>query len=130
MGRLGRIATGAGLLLAGALGAQIVMPSASAQSSTDPAFNQAAMSLSAAVATPVPTTCTTGRSAIALYNHDSAAIYYGDANVSDSGATRGFVCGSGETCNVTVSCNASRTPTVYAYSAAGCTNCLTYGETK
>ena len=120
-------------MLAGIIGRAFItidMTSAGAADTVNPVFKHATMTLTAATATPVPTSCTLNRTAVAFYNADSADVFYGDSTVSATGATKGLVVAPKQTVNIEVSCSTSKAPTVYVFSAAGCASCLSWAETR
>lgn len=104
----------------------------SAADTTNPAASSGALTLSAATATAIPTTCLYQRAAVALQNLDTADVYVGSSSsVTATGSTGGIKVVPGQLINIDVSCNTTYAAHVYAYSTAGtAANAVRYMEVR
>jgi hypothetical protein len=81
----------------------------------DVQFKTTAVTLVAATAGKLPATPLSQRQGLMVYNNDSATVYLGASNVTNSGATTGFILPAGASVPITLGPDID----LYGYSAAG-----------
>ena len=113
--RMGSIAL-AGAFAAGLIGITSANLS-TASDTTNPGGAFGALTLTAATATAIPTTCLLNRAGVAVQNLDTVAIYCG--TTSSVATTTGTKVFPDQLVAFEVSCNSSRTAFIWCISAAG-----------